>query len=547
MSARLSLPLLKQHLYGASGLALLIALYLLPGTLGHTPWRGDDIDAFATVHALLQGEWFLFPHMAGEPVSHYGPLHYWLSGAFALLLGWLLPVHDAARLATPFAAILATFWISRTASRLYGRHTRAAAALLTIGTLGLALHVHENQPMVTLMAAQALTLAGLSLVPVRPLQGSLQAALGVVLAFLAAGPLGMLLTLPLMFVVAFGIPKQRSSPRASGALILGLTLALGLCALWPASMALQQPALLDWWWAHAWGDLSAGSLSSTSLPRTLELLGWTVWPLWPIALWALWKARRQLLQLQWRLPLAATVLACLWIYARGAGSSDSAILLPLLPPLALLAAAGVPILRRGAANAFDWFAVMSCSVFALLIWLAWTAQAFSWPPGLTRSLERMAPEFTLTGLLPQALIGAFIILVWLLLVWRLPRNPDRSPTNWALGLTMLWCLAVALLLPWFDHTRNYQPMAQSLASTLAKHEALCVATLGLATSHRAALDIHTGLRPIEANTETSCRFLIVQDNDFVPEQALTRQWREIWHYAHAGGKRLEIFRLYRRE
>lgn len=536
--------LLERHLYGATGLALLIALYLLPGTLGHTPWRGDDVESFATVQALLRGEWFLFPHMAGMPVTEYGPLHYWVSGALALLMGWLLPLHDAARLATPVAAILATFWIARTASRLYGRHTRAAAALLTIGTMGLVLHVHENQPMITLMATQALTLAGLSLVPARPLQGSLQAALGIVLAFLTAGPLGMLLTVPLMLVIAIGAPECRT-PRASGALILGLSAAIGGCALWLLVLSLNSPQLLDLWWRLAWGDFVADPLPATDVPRVVELLGWSIWPLWPIALWALWRARRQLRQLQWLLPIVGVALAAIWIYANS--RTHSAAMLPLLPPLTLLAAAGIQTLRRGAANAFDWFAVMGCAAFALMIWLAWTAQVFEWPPGLARSLTRMAPDFALTGSIAQAAMGAIIVTVWALLVWRLPRTADRSPTNWAMGLTMLWCLAVTLLLPWFDHTRNYRPMAESLATTLADQQALCVATLGLSASHRAALDIHTGLRPVQARpSDTTCRFMIVTSDSTLPDSRLSERWQPIWEYQHAGGRRLEVFQLYRR-
>lgn len=536
---------LEKHLYGAVGLALLIALYLLPGALGHGPWRGDDSEHFGVVHSLMQGEWLLFPSLAGEPAPDFPPLHYWVSALFAFALGWLIPVHDAARLATPFFAVLATLWIARTAGRLYGRHTRAAAALLTIGTLGLAVHVHENQPMVTLMAMQAMTLAGLSLIPTQPLKGSLQAGLGTLLAFLCAGPPGMLLTLPLMLVVATASPECRD-PRASGALILSLSLALGGCALWPIALGATYPELLDLWWQAAWVGFASDPLPLAGVPRLFELLGWFVWPLWPLALWALWRARRQLQLLPWLLPLAAILLALIWIYANG--GFNAAAMLPLVPPLALLAAAGIPSLRRGAANAFDWFAVMTFGVFGVLVWLAWTAQVFEWPPGLARSLQRMAPEFTLTGTMMQAIVGITIVLVWIALILRLPRTPDRAPSNWAMGMTMLWCLAVTLLLPWFDHARNYRPLAESLASALVSEQALCVATLGLTSSHRATLDYYTGLRPQKVReNETSCRFLVVYDDELAFAQLPSWQWRQVWEYRHAGGKRLEVFRLYRRD
>jgi 4-amino-4-deoxy-L-arabinose transferase-like glycosyltransferase len=538
-------PALRQHLYGGAGLALLIALYLLPGSIGHDPWRGDDVRHFAVVFDMLRGEGLMFPTLAGEPSTEFAPFYYWVSAIFALLFGWLLPLHDAARLATPFFAGLAIFWIGRTASRLYGKPTRTAAALLTLGTLGLVVHAHESQPMIALMAMQAMTLAGLAMVPNHPVKGSLQAAAGVALAFLSAGPAGLLLTLPLFLVIAIGSPECRN-PRASGALILGLSVALGVSALWPIVLSYQAPELLDLWWEDAWAAFGDAPLRADQLPRLFELLGWFIWPLWPIALWALWRARRQLVRLPWLLPGTAILLATVWILANG--SLAPATMLPLIAPFALLAAAGVMTLRRGAANAFDWFAVMTFAVFGVLIWLAWTAQAFSWPPGLARSVERLAPQFQFESTLTQPLLGGAICLIWVLLVWQLPRSPNRGPANWAMGMTMLWCLTVALLLQWFEHDRSYRPMSESLAVALAGEPPGCVAALGLSTSHRASLDYFAALRTEEViENETPCRFLLVHDDRSTASLQPARQWQRIWEYRQGGGRRLEIFRLYRQD
>jgi len=534
----------KRHLYGAAGLALLIVLYLLPGSIGHDPWRGDDVRHFAAVFSLLNGESLLLPGIAGEPLTQFAPLYHWVAALFALALGWLLPAHDAARLASPFFAGIAIFWIARASSRLYGKHTRTAAALLTLGTLGLAVHAHENQPMIALIAMQAWTLAGLALVPERPVRGSIQAAIGVTLAFLAGGFAGLLLTLPLFLVLAIGCPDCRT-PRASGALILGLSLALMASAIWPVVLNHQAPELFAHWWAGSWSELTT-PLPGQDVPKALELLGWFAWPLWPIALWAVWRARRHIVRLPCLLPLMALVLFAAWIFA--SGQTHAAAMLPIIPPLALLAASGVPSLRRGAANAFDWFAVMTFAVFALLIWLAWTAQVYFWPPGLGRSLERLAPDFALQGTLLQAGLGIFITVVWMLLVWHLPRSLNRGPANWAMGMTMLWCLAVSLLLPWFDHSRNYRPMSESLAIALAGEAPGCVASLGLSSSHHAALDYFAHLRVTEvAANETACTFLLVHDDQFPLGVQPDAQWQQIWEFRHAGGRRLEVFRLYGRE
>lgn len=534
----------RSPIYGAFGICLLIALYLLPGLLGHDPWRGEDVRHFGAVYDFLLGHWTLLPTLAGEPMAGYGPLYYWISALFAYSLGWLIPLHDAARLGTALFAGLAIFWASRAATLLYGKHTRNAAALLMLGTLGLVVHAHESQPGIALMAAQAITLAGLALMPTQPLKGALQAATGTLMAFLVAGMGGLVLTLPLFLVIAAASPDCRT-PRASGALILSLSLAAALSALWLVALAQQAPELLAFWWDTQWDSLGGKPMALATLPRLLELLAWFVWPLWPIALWALWRARAQRWTAPWLLPIAATLLAIGWIVLNG--RTSPALMLPMIAPLALLAAGGVPTLRRGAANAFDWFAVMTFSVFGILVWLAWSAQLIAWPTGLARSLERMAPEFVMQPPLPQALVGMLICVVWIGLMLKLPRTPNRGPANWAMGMTMLWCLAVALLLPWFDHDRSYRPAAESLAASLLNERAGCIAEIGLSDSHRASFYYFAGINTIPAeDNETGCRFLLLHDDENPPAIKPAAPWRPFWEYHHGGGRRLEIFQLYRR-
>jgi len=534
---------LKRHLYGATGLSLLIALYLLPGLLGHDPWRGDDIQHFGAVYDLMLGHWGLLPQLVGTPMPEYGPLYYWVSALFGFIFGGVLPLHDAARLATAFFAGLSIFWIARAAARLYGKHTRTPAALLTLGTLGLVIYVHESQPLIALMAMQSMCFAGVALIPTQPLKGYLQTAVGIALAFLTVGMPGLILTLSLLLVIVAACPECRT-PRASGALILALTLIVAVCAAWLTALALQSPAISTLWWLVNWQLIGIGSLRINEIPHLLELLGWSLWPLWPIAGWALWRARRQLHTLPWLLPLFSIAVALALIAIKGSLSPVN--MVPLIPPLALLAAAGVPTLRRGAANAFDWFAVMTFFVFAVLIWLAWTAQLFAWPPGLARSIERMAPEFVMRGPGLQATLGIIICTVWLALVWFLPRRTERGPANWAMGMTMLWCLAVALLLPWFNHDRSYRPAVESLSAALADSQPNCIAQIGLNDSHRASLYYYAGLTTERVeNNRTSCDYLLMHDTDRPQAIRPGRLWQPLWQYQQGGGKRLEIFQLYR--
>ena len=537
--------LLQRHLYGTVGLTLLVALYLLVGLTGHAPWRGDDARYFGPVYSMLQGEGLLFPQLGGEAFLEYPPLYYWCAALLATLTGGLLSPHDGARLASAVFTALTVYWVARTAEHLYGRPARTPAALLTLGSLGLVLHSHETQPLLALMAMIALVLNGISRMPERPLAGSLQAGLGCALAMLAGGLPGMLFTVPL-FVVAVIASPECHTPRASGSLLAGLTLAVCIGGLWPLLLHLQQPELFAAWRHSQWQHVAGRNLNIDDFIRLIKLLSWFLWPLWPFAFWSLWHERRRLFRLRWLLPLLGAVFALI-LLAFSNDQTQSAVL-PLLPAMALLAAGGISTLRRGAANAFDWFAAMTFGVFAILVWIAWTAQVLAWPPGLARHIARAAPEFALASTLPQALLGASICLLWFLLAWWLPRRPARGAVNWAMGMTMLWCLAVTLLMPWFDHARSYRSMGEALNGALAPYAGECVASNRLPDPIRSILDYYADLRPIPIrNHLTPCRLLLIYADHRAERPGEIEGWESTWTFQRGGRKHFEALYLYTRQ
>ena len=67
--------------------------------------------------------------------------------------------------------------------------------------------------------------------------------------------------------------------------------------------------------------------------------------------------------------------------------------LPTLPSLALLAVPGLPLLRRGAANALWWFALMVFCFFALVGWFYWIALDLNFPARLHSHLMRLRPAY----------------------------------------------------------------------------------------------------------------------------------------------------------
>ena len=538
-----TLSLLQRRIYGTVGLSLLIGFYLLVGLTSHDLWRGDDARYFGPVYSMLQGEGLLFPQIGGEPFLEYPPLYYWCAALLASITGGLLDPHGGARLASAVFTALTVYWVARSAERLYGRPTRTPAALLTFGSLGLILHSHETQPLLAMMAMIALVLNGISRVPERPLSGSLQAGLGCALALLAGGIPGMLFTAPL-FAVAIFVSPETHNPRASGSLLAGLTLAVCVGGLWPLLLHLQEPELFALWRRNQWLQVAGNSFNINDLARLAKLWGWFLWPLWPLALWTLWHERRRLFQLRWLLPLLATVFTLILLVFSSDQSQSNA--LPLLPAMALLAAGGISTLRRGAANAFDWFSAMTFGVFAILVWIAWTAQVFAWPPGFARHLARATPTFTLTGTASQTLLGISICLLWFFLAWGLPRRPARGVTNWAMGVTMLWCLAVTLLMPWFNHARGYREMGEAINRALAPYAGECVASGKLPDPIRSMLDYYAGLRPIPVRGSfvSPCRLLLIYTDHKTGIPSEIGNKEPVWTFQRKGRKQFEALYLY---
>jgi len=67
--------------------------------------------------------------------------------------------------------------------------------------------------------------------------------------------------------------------------------------------------------------------------------------------------------------------------------------LPILLPLALLANAALPTLRGGAANALDWFGIMTFGFVAILMWWGWAGLLLNNHAKITLWLKDYQPGF----------------------------------------------------------------------------------------------------------------------------------------------------------
>src|SRR5262249_2644428 len=154
-------------------------------------------------------------------------------------------------------------------------------------------------------------------------------------------------------------------------------------------------------------------------------------------------------------------------------------------PLSLLGGAGVPTLRRGAANGLAWFGVMCAGFFGLLAWVAWFAMTTGFPDAIARNFTRLEPGHVQRFSLVAFAVAPACTLAWAALVAKSERSaPFRGVTFWAAGITLLWALGATLMLSWIDYGKSYRAVATALRKHVPEN-ARCVESRGLGEAQRA--------------------------------------------------------------
>ncbi|WP_417068094.1 ArnT family glycosyltransferase [Niveibacterium terrae] len=522
---------------------LVFALYALPGLIDHDPWRGDDAEFFSAIHQMLGGGDWLIPSVAGRPLLDYPPLYYWLGAILGKAFGWLIPLHDAARLASGLFVAATLYCLARAARKLYGEHADRAAVLLGLGTLGLLIHAHEFQPQLALLACSSAAFLGYAEFLAAPRRGAIIAGLAIGAAFLAAGLAALPLLLPL-WVLLPGLCSECRKQNRLKALGLGAAITAVIVLGWIGLLASLRPANFSAWWSFELASITPHFHNFIQLDPLLQLMAWFLWPLWPLAGWTLWKRRKQLTETSFLLPLASFALALILVCFTGALRPAHA--LPLIPPLLLLAADGALSLRRGAASSLDWFGRMTFATTGAFAWIAWSAQHFGHPAPLARNIARLVP-----GYVPQlSTIGIVcavaLSLAWIAVMIRPPRSPLRGAFTWAAGVTFLWALVVALFLAPIDASKSYRRISQELALALAQHGSGCVAEIGMGPSQWGSFAYFDKIAFVSARPGAplpACTRLVIytsRDETVAPPAS----WRPVWEMSRGRKRSAERLRLY---
>jgi 4-amino-4-deoxy-L-arabinose transferase-like glycosyltransferase len=525
-------------------LALIALAFALPGLTSHDLWKTHDAIALGIVHDMATSGRPLVPSIAGQPWLFDPPLYHWLATGFGTAFQHVMEFQSAARLASG-ALVLAAFFLIRLAARDWAaaeddpRTNGAAALLLLLGSAGLLVHAHEAIPELACLAAICGALATLPHATRRPVVAGILFGVATGAAFLSAmwpAATAMLLTVIVAHMVC---PEWRTR---RGMLFLGVALpAVFLIALsWPLALYLRAPDAFRLWIALGWQALGDPFLN---LRYFLATGSWFAWPAWPLAFWAVWWLRRRWHEARYFVPGISSLLMIFLVAYWGPPQDVN--LIPLLAPLALLAVQGALVLRRGAAGALDWFAVVAFGFFGILLWFCYFAMVSGLPPRFANNFYKTAPGFVPEVSVLAVAAALLFAAGWVYLVFFTTRSPMRSLLRWAAGVVLLWSTGSMLVMPWVDYQRTYRTVALQLRSRIPVGTT-CIAQKSLGSSQAAVFDYYAGIRtqPFALVRPDACPLLLVQGSPKHEFDGPGAGWTKLADVGRPGDKS-ERYRLYR--
>jgi 4-amino-4-deoxy-L-arabinose transferase-like glycosyltransferase len=527
-------------------LVALAAAWILPGLLGHDPWKPDEAYTFGLVYSLLNGGDWIVPMLAHEPFMEKPPLFYWSAAILAKLLSPPLALHDAARLTTGVYMAMTFGFVALAARELYGKGRGSLATLLLMACLGIVIRSHQLITDVALLTGFAAAFFGLALALRRPAAGGFWLGTGVGIGFMSKGLLApgifgiIVVLLPLL-------PAWRTRNHVYSLLIAALACAPWLLA-WPAALHARSPALFNEWlmvnnFGRFLGSNDLGPAADSA--HYLRILPWYALPALPLAMWALWRARSKSLTAP---PYAMPLLGFVVIFVVLSVSADARELyaLPMLIPLALLATPSIDTLRRGAAYLMYWFSIMGGGFFMIVAWFYWVALELALPAKLHAHLHTLQPGYAPGFKWLAFSLALFYSLGWVFVLLKLRKSRERPVLAWTTTMTMIWGLIAILFVGWLDAGKSYRAMIADLQKALpAQYD--CIASQSLGEPQRAMLHYYANIitwRLDEPSRKRDCELTLAQ-GVASEEQVPLGRWEKIWEGTRPGDK-VERYRLYRR-
>lgn len=507
-------------------LLLLVFAWLWPGVFSHGLWNSEPAIS-AAINEISSGSKAWIPTVLGEPLLTISPVYFWVAGAFRQLFSpHIADSFAAARFASVLFTAIGLTACGAAGFRLLGRHQGRSVVLILIGSAGLMVSGHLLDGMSVQFAALSLVLYGFSLAHRRVIMASLLLGLGWAMLAWAAGylvPLALMLT-----AVSLLASPLWQVKRYYISLIGALVVALPLMLIYPMALYRSDPEVFELWRLYyAFG--SFGGLADFKLDFSagyyLKNLLWFAFPAWPLAAWTL--SRCQPAKEAW-VPLALAWLVEMGLLLAVIPQSHQDNLLWILPPLALLGAAKLDSLRRGAGAFLNWFGIMTFGLAAIFLWLGFFAMNFGWPAKLAERAAYFSPYYV-TDIDPIPMTVALLFTpIWLFAITRKRIRGRQAVTNWAAGATLVWALLMTLFLPWLDAAKSYQPVVQQMqaaAPAEVNNGTACVAVSASDRDARLAWAQYSEVQLTTGEQAATCRYRLVKVHEKYTPAA---DWQTLW-------------------
>lgn len=522
---------------------LMTFAWLWPGVFSHDLWNPGEPQLLVVIEGFEQhGGWQ--PMLFEQAFFQIAPVYVWLAAVFRTLFApWAMDYYAAARLTSVFFTVLGLISCGMAGFRLLGQQHGRHVVLILLGSVGLLPMTHFLSGFSVVFAAVGLVFWGFAIARKQLIMASLLCALGLVLLVQSGGWLW-----PVLVAVVGAILWQHPcwhEVRFGVFLLTSLAVALPVAAVYPLALWLTQPEFFTLYWQHfvfgVWGGFSGINIDF-SLFYYLKHLIWFAFPALPLAVWTVWRTK---LWQQTYGVLALVWLAVFGLFLMLLSEQHQDWLVLLLVPLALLGAAQLDGLRRGAAAFLNWFGMMTFGLAAVFLWLGFVAMNFGFPAKLAQRAAYFSPYYTRDLDVLPIVFACLFTPLWLWAMTRRQIRGRQALSNWAAGTTLVWALLLTLFLPWLDAAKSHRPVVQNMQSMLpetiriallANRECLYIAPDDIIT--RIAWQQYGQLR-FSTDNKLLCRYhLGVFQAARLPETA-----KIVWQ-GHRPRNKNEIFVLY---
>ncbi len=519
-------------------LVLAIA-YVLPGLIGHEPWKQDENYIFGIVYHMLQsGDWIV-PQNAGEPFMEKPPLYYWVAAGLAWLDRSWLPLPDGARLASGLFTSLTLFFTGLAARYFWGAGVGRYAVIALIASFGLLYESHFMIADVPMLTGFTIACYGYARSLERSVWPGFWLGTGTGVGFLAKGLLipGVLGVIAVLLPVVFSTWRRREYVNA---LLIAGMVCLPWLLIWPVALYLRSPHLFyDWFWLNNVGRFLGFSVpqlgadnSAGFWPRTLP---WFTFPVLPLALINLWQRRRQLPH-NFALQFGLVAFLSYFLLMQFSASARTAYGLPMLTALALLGTPAVSALSERINRYGDYGSRWLFAPLVIVSWYVWCRMVLTGSPPAWPILKRYLPVNFHMPLqpLPALLALAATLIYFLGWIW-LPQLKSRAVTSLALGVTLFWIMFGTLWLPWVDYAKSYRSVFIAMRPYIPPVR-YCIASEGLGESTRPMLEYYLGIltRRRELYPHAACDVLIIDGRGKNAPYLTGASWELIWSGSRPG-------------